>query len=503
MNWRSLFTAIYAQDVIRVTPNFTLSLGFRGESSTGWNEAHDRAANYTFPDGVISSEPRVASNAFTANNAKFLPEPRIGFAWSPVSDKTVVRGGFGIYNELQDALGYRMDQNAPFNPAYSIAALPVSQLPINPLAPVPAKALLVPGGVQPDLKMPTLISYSLGIEQEITPNTSLTIRYVGSHGYHELIGVDANEPVPVICPASPCPAVYPANFPAPLAGTPVPAGTYYIPAGTPKANPSLANTWTWFSAGDSSYNALQLDFNHRFSHGLSFRAAYTWSKALDDGDSLNQTTAGNAPGLVANPYDIKADWGLATYDVRNLATISTVYELPIGSGKQFVNQWSGFAGGLVSGWSVNSIVLLQGGFPYTPQLSYNPSNNGDTRNPVRPFANPAFTGSIITGNPNQWFNPAAFLAPPANSGFYGNLGRDTLIGPGLATWDFATVKDTRLKERLTLQFRAEIFNLLNRANFNTPNLIVFTPSGVSGTAGAITSTSTTARQVQFALKLLW
>ena len=503
MNWRSLFTAVYAQDVIRLAPNLTLSLGFRGESSTGWNEAHGRAANYTFPNGVISSQPRIASNAFTANNATFLPEPRIGIAWSPISDKTVVRGGFGIYNELQDALGYRMDQNAPFNPTYSIASLPVSQLPINPLAPVPAKALLVPGGVQPTLKMPTLISYSLGIEQEITPNTSLTIRYVGSHGYHELIGVDANEPVPVICPASPCPAVYPANFPAPLAGTPVPAGTYYIPAGTPKANPSLANTWTWFSVGDSSYNALQLDFNHRFSHGLSFRAAYTWSKALDDGDSLNQTTAGNAPGLVANPYDIKADWGLATYDVRNLATISAVYELPIGNGKQFVNQWNGFAGGLVSGWSVNSIVLLQGGFPFTPQLSYNPSNNGDTRNPVRPFANPDFTGSIITGNPNQWFNPAAFLAPPANSGFYGNLGRNTLIGPGLATWDFSTVKDTRLKERLTLQFRAEIFNLLNRANFNTPNLIVFTPSGVSGTAGAITSTSTTARQVQFALKLLW
>ncbi len=503
MNWRSLFTAIYAQDVIRLKPNLTLSLGFRGESSTGWNEAHGRAANYTFPNGVISDDPRIASSAFTVNNAKFLPEPRIGIAWSPVPAKTVVRAGFGIYNELQDALGYRMDQNAPFNPVYSIASLPVSHLPINPLAPVPAKALLIPGGTQPNLKMPTLISYSLGIEQEITPNTSLTIRYVGSHGYHELIGVDANEPIPTICPASPCPAVYPANFPAPLAGSPIPAGTYYIPAGTPKANPTLANTWTWFSVGDSNYNALQVDFNHRFSHGLSFRGVYTWSKALDDGDSLNQTTAGNAPGLVSNPYDIKADWGLATYDVRNLATLSAVYELPIGNGKQFVNQWRGFAGGLVSGWSVNSIVLLQGGFPFTPQLSYNPSNNGDTRNPVRPFVNPNFTGNIITGNPNQWFNPAAFLQPPPNSGFYGNLGRNTLIGPGLATWDFSTVKDTRIKERLTLQFRAEIFNLLNRANFNTPNLIVFTPSGVSGTAGAISSTATTARQVQFALKLLW
>lgn len=503
LNWRSLFTAIYAQDVIRVAPSFTVSLGFRGESSSGWNEAHGRAANYTFPNGIISNKPRIASNAFTANNARFLPEPRLGFAWSPVPDKTVVRGGFGIYNELQDALGYRMDQNAPFNPAYSIAGLPVSQLPINPLAPVPPKALLVPGGVQPTLKMPTLISYTLGIEQEITPNTSLTIRYIGSHGYHELIGVDANEPVPVICPASPCPAVYPANFPAPLAGRPVPAGSYYIPFGTPKANPSLANTWTWFSVGDSSYNALQLDFNHRFSHGLYFRAAYTWSKALDDGDSLNQTTAGNAPGLVANPYDVKADWGLATYDVRNLASIGTVYDLPIGYGRRFANQWNAFAEGLVSGWSVNSIVLLQGGFPFTPQLSYNPSNNGDTRNPVRPFLNPDFTAPIVTGDVNQWFNPAAFLAPPPNSGFYGNLGRNTLIGPGLATWDFSAVKDTRLKERLNLQFRAEIFNLLNRANFNTPNLIVFTPSGVSGTAGAITSTATTARQVQFALRLLW
>ena len=230
---------------------------------------------------------------------------------------------------------------------------------------------------------------------------------------------------------------------------------------------------------------------------------YTWSKALDDGDSLNQTTAGNAPGLVSNPYDIKADWGLATYDVRNLATLSAVYQLPIGHGEKFVNGWNGFANGLVSGWSVNSIVLLQGGFPFTPQLSYNPSNNGDTRNPVRPFVNPNFTGPIITGNPNQWFNPNAFLPVPANSGFYGNLGRNTLIGPGLATWDFAADKNTRVSERLTLQFRAEIFNMLNRANFNTPNLIVFTPSGVSGTAGAITSTSTTARQIQFALKLLW
>jgi hypothetical protein len=156
-----------------------------------------------------------------------------------------------------------------------------------------------------------------------------------------------------------------------------------------------------------------------------------------------------------------------------------------------------------SGWTANSIVTLQGGFPFTPQLSYNPSNNGDTRNPVRPFVNPAFSGPVILGNPNQWFNPAAFLAPPNNSGFYGNLGRDTLIGPGLATWDFSLLKDTPLREGCNLQFRAELFNLLNRTNFNTPNAIAFTPTGVSPTAGVITSTSTTSRQIQFGLKLRW
>lgn len=158
---------------------------------------------------------------------------------------------------------------------------------------------------------------------------------------------------------------------------------------------------------------------------------------------------------------------------------------------------------ILGGWSANGILTAQTGFPFTPQLSYNPSNNGDTRNPVRPFINPDFNGSVIIGNPSQWFNPAAFLQPPPNSGFYGNVSRNSLTGPGLATWDQSFVKNTRLRESLDLQFRAEIFNLLNRANFNTPNLIVFTPSGVSGTAGAITSTSTSSRQIQFGLKLLW
>jgi len=513
MNWRSVLGAWYVEDVIRLKPSLTLSLGFRDEFTTGWNEAHNRAANYTYTGGVIDSTSHIGGSAFTTNNAKFLPQPRIAIAWSPLGRKTVLRAGFGMYNDLQDALGYRMDQNAPFNPVYSIPNFAVSNFPIDPAAPVPATAKLVPGGVQPDLKTPTLISYSLRVERELSLRTSLTIGYIGSHGYHELIGVDANEPFPVICPAAPCPANYPAGFGA-LAGTPVPTGTFFVPTNV-KANPAIANTWTWFSRGDSSYHALQVDLNHRFSSGFLLRGVYTFAKALDDGDSLNATTSGGGPALASNPFDLHADKGLATYDVRHIAAINATYALPFGRGQKFANGLSGFAAALVSGWGVNSIITVQGGFPFSPQLSYNPSNNGDTRNPVRPFANPNFSGPVILGTPDKWFDPAAFLAPlppftlpsstttGGNGGFYGNLGRNTLRGPGLATWDFSTLKNTRLSERMNLQFRAEIFNLLNRANFNMPNEVAFTPSGVSPTAGVITSTTTTSRQVQFGLKLLW
>jgi hypothetical protein len=490
LGWRSLLGAWYLQDDIRLSPKLNLSLGFRDEFTNGWNEAHGRGANFVFNNGVIVTQPQVANSVFTSNNAKFLPQPRIGLAWSPFSAKTVVRAGAGMYNDLQDALGYRLDQNAPFNPTDSIASLPVSHLPFTPGAPLPSSAKVVPGGVEPDLKTPTLVSYSLRIEQELTPNTSFSVGYVGSHGYHEIVSMDANEPFPTICPAAPCPAS-------------LPAGTYYIPSGAPKANPALANTWSWFSEGVSSYNALQLGFTHRFSGGLTLRGVYTWSKALDDGDSLNATAAANAPGLVMNPFNLHADWGLATFDVRNVGVINGSYALPFGRGKAFVNGFGGGRNALISGWTLNSIVTLQNGFPFTPQLSFNPSNNGDTRNPVRPSLNPAFSGPVILGNPNQYFNPNAFIVPP--NGTYGNLGRDTFIGPGLATLDVSLLKGTKITERLGLQFRAEFFNVLNHANFNTPNLIVFTSAtgAPSPTAGVITSTSTTSRQIQFGLKLMW
>ena len=323
LGWRSLFGAGYVEDVIRVSPGLTVSLGFRAESTNGWNEEHGRASTYVYSGGVIVTQPQIGSSAFTVNNGKFLPQPRLGLAWSPLKSKhtTVIRAGFGMYNDLQDALGYRTDQNAPFNPTYSVPNLAVTSLPIVTSLPVPTGGKLVPGGTQPDLKTPTLIEWSFRIQQEITPSTAVTVGYVGSHGYHELLGIDANEPVPVICPASPCPAVYPSSFPAPYGGAAIPAGPDDVPTAT-RANNSIANTWTYFSEANSSYNALQVDVNRRFAHGFAIRGVYTFSKTIDDGDSLNATTSGGEPALASNPYDLRADRGLGNFDVRNVAAIN-------------------------------------------------------------------------------------------------------------------------------------------------------------------------------------
>jgi len=487
LGWRSVEGAFYAEDAIRVRPSLELRIGFRAESTNGWNEVNGRASNYLFgANGIIVTQPAVGNSAFTKNNAKFLPEPRVGLAWSPFSSKkTVIRAGFGEYYALLDNLSYRLDQNAPFNDVFAVKNIALSA--IAPSA-IYSGAKIIPSGVQPNLFTPAVDSWSLKIEQQIAPDTSLGVSYIGSHGYHELLSVDANLPSATICPASPCPAGYP-------------AGTLYYPAGAPLQNNSVLNTTQWFSEGVSSYQGLELDVNHRFSQGLQFRGAYTFSKALDDGDNANTSVATNSPAFVANPLDPAADYGRASFDVRHSGVINATYDLPFGKIRD--SGRSPWAERLLGNWQISAIETLQSGLPFTPQLSYNPSNDGDTRNPVRPSVNPNFTGPVIEGGPNQYFNPNAFIQPLP--GTYGNVGRNTLQGPALAETDVSAAKKFLLSERLNLQFRAEIFNLFNHTNLNTPNPVVYAAAtgGPSPTAGVITSTATTSRQVQFGLKLLW
>jgi hypothetical protein len=492
LGWRSLEGAGFVQDTLRLRPNLELRLGFRFESTNGWNETQGRASNYIFDqNGVLETNPRVGSSAFTNNRAKFLPEPRIGLAWSPRQiGTTVVHAGFGIYRALLDSLDYRLDQNAPFNTTQSIKNIPVADLHFVPGQDPPSGSLVSPSGIQPDAQTPTLLSWSLNIEQQIAPATSLTIGYLGSHGYHQILSADMNEPIPVICPASPCP-------------TTLTAGTVYYSKGSPLANPDLANSTTWISRGVNSYNGLTVDVNRRFQSGLQLRGVYTFSKNLDEGTAWNSSVGANAPGFVMYPARPDWDYGPANTDVRHLAVTNGTYELPFGQGKHWLHGGGFWQQKAINGWTASAIVNLQSGLPFTPQLGFNPSNNGDSRNPVRPSVNPDFRGKVIEGKPSQYFNPNAFIVP--DSGTYGNLGRNTLNGPGLSTLDLSLRKNTAITEKLNLQFRSEFFNVLNRTNFGTPNTVVYSSasSAPSPTAGVITTTATTSRQIQFGLKLLF
>ena len=491
LGWRSWEGAWFAQDNIQVSRRLTLSLGFRQESTSGWNEVAGRASNFVYgPNGALETSPRIGPSAFTINRAKFLPQPRVGFAWSPGdAGRTVVRGGFGLYNDLQDALSYRLDQNAPFNTSVTLSGLPVTSLPIYPNQ-IPSGSKVASAGVAQDLYTPTIASWTLKVQQQLTPDTSLSVGYVGSHGYHETLSADLNQAVATICPAAPCPAAYT-------------AGTSYYRPGAPLANPALGSSWAWISQGNSSFNALEVDLRHRFAAGLDFRTAYTWSKSLDNGDTLNASAAANAPGLAQDTANLRNDWGSSTFDLRQTLAVSAIYELPVGAGKHWLGDVHGIAKALVSGWSLNGIESYNTGFPFTPQLSFNPSNNGNTTNPVRPSLDPSFTGPIITGNVHEYYNPNAFSVPP--NGTYGSVGRNTFTGPGLTNLDVSLMKTTRIRERLTLQLRGETFNIVNHANFNTPNLIVSTSATAppSGSAGVITSTSTSSRQLQVAVKFIW
>ncbi|MGO8788549.1 MAG: carboxypeptidase regulatory-like domain-containing protein [Terriglobia bacterium] len=487
LSWRQLEGAYFAEDAIKLRPSIELRLGFRGEFTNGWNEAHGRASNYVLgSNGALLTEPTIGNSVFSVNNAKFLPAPRAGLAWSPfASKKTIIRAGGGIYYALNDALDYRLDQAGPFNTVFADKNIPFSS--IAPDTTYKA-AKIVPSGVQPNLQTPAIESYTFRIEQYLSPNTTLSVGYIGSHGYHEILSIDANVPIPTICPASPCPASYP-------------AGTWYNSSTAALANSALTNSTHWFSEGVSSYNGLEVDVNHHFSHGVQFRGVYTYAKALDNGDSLNTSVATNSPAFAANPLEPSWDYGRGSFDIRHSGVVNATYDLPFGNGKAF--QGGPWIDRVFGNWQLSGIETLQSGLPFTPQLSYNPANDGDSRNTVRPSWNPAFTGPVMGGGPNEYFNPAAFIQPLA--GTYGNVGRNILQGAGLATTDLSLAKKFNLSERVGLQFRAEFFNAFNRTNFNTPNPVVYTSatSGPSPTAGVITSTATTSRQIQFGLKLLF
>jgi hypothetical protein len=509
LGWRTLMGAWYVDDTIRVRRNVTIEAGLRQEFTTGWNEAFGRASNYVEnAQGVLVTNPIVGNSVYTQNNAIRLFSPRVSVAWDVFgSGKTAVRAGYGMYYSLIDDLAFLQNSLPPFNGAATFTGTifptappslpnPNNIFPIN-AGPPPVNTIYAPQGIQSNAKTPAVQEWNLSIEQQLNQSTSLRVAYVGSFGVHGLLSVDPNTIPAQLCATPTCAA----GGTAAVAST-VPMGTVYIPGpNTKRPNPALSAGFFWLTEGNSNYNALEADVTHRVGKGLEFRGNYTWAKNLDMNSGLTGAQANNQAQMILNRNNLREDWGPSALTPTSQASISADYELPFGHNQRWMNDVSRVRSKFVSGWQVNGIGTFLSGFPFTPLIGSNRSGDGDTRNPDRPSINPAFTGPVVTGNPNQWFNPAAFILPTA--GTYGNLGRGTLRGPGLADLDFSLFKNTAVTERTNLQFRAEFFNIFNRSNYGPPNTTVFSSGNVSPSAGLITTTATFPRQIQLGLKLLF
>ncbi len=515
LGWRSLFGAWYAEDSIKVRHNLTLRVGIRQEFTNGWNEAFGRAANYIADaTGVIQTAPRVASSVYTQNNAVKLFSPRVGLAWDPFGNgKMAVRAGFGTYYSMIDDLSFLLNSLPPYNGSITASGSLFSITPVVPGAAVPPSCgpgvptpctTYAPQGVQANAKTPTVQEWNFSVEQQLNSTTALRVAYLGSFGYHGLLSVDPNSISAQVCTATAgCTAGGAATSGAPATTanqSHVADGAQYIPVGT-RPNPYLGAGFFWYTEGNSSYNALETEVTHRLSRGLQIRASYTWSKNLDMNSGLTGAQAQNQSQMVLDHNNPRRDWGPSALNPASQASISGRYELPFGPGKHWMKSASGVGSKIAGGWQLNGIVTLLSGFPFTPVIGSNRSGDGDTRNPDRPSLNPSFSGPVVLGQVGQWFNPNAFVLPPA--GTYGNLGRSVYSGPGLADMDVSLFKSTALSERTNLQFRAEFFNVLNHPNLGSPNATVFSSGAINASAGLITTLATTPRQIQFGLKLIF
>jgi hypothetical protein len=346
-----------------------------------------------------------------------------------------------------------------------------------------------PQGVEAAAKTPTVNEWNLSVEQRIAASMAIRAAYSGSFGYHGFLSIDPNSVPALTCTdTGGCTAGGIGTARATVA-----QNVRYIPVAT-RPNPYLPNGFFWYTEGNSSYNALQLELIRRLNRGLQFRTSYTWAKNLDVNSGLTGAQAQNQAQMVMDRNDLRRDWGPSALTPTSQASLSWHYELPFSAADR---RWSRG----VEGWHINGITTLLSGFPFTPQTGSNQSADGNLRNPDRPSLSPSFSGPIMLGKQTQWFDPKAFVLPTV--GTWGNLGRGVLRGPGLASVDLSLVKSTPITEKVNMQFRTEIFNAFNHTNLGTPNPIVFSGGGIGPSAGLITTTATTARQIQFALKIVF
>jgi outer membrane receptor protein involved in Fe transport len=461
----------YIQDEWKVLPRLTLNIGLRYEFVS--NPTTDIQPLETLINPPFGTFQRV-SNVFASNPSLHNFDPRVGLAWDPFGDhKTSIRTGAGIFYDPIEARSYASGYY--FNPPYALAFVGLPQFP-NPFpGALPPPAQLV-GVDYHTTQSPHMYQWNFNIQRQLTGSTTLTVGYVGSRGVHLYAARDINPVEPTV------------ENGVDVFGVPEGPNAIGI-VSNPRLNPAGSALSSEAPVGDSNYNSLQVGLNRRFARGLQSQVSYTWSKCMDDASG----TYGLEGGIPwSDPLDGSFDRGRCLFDRPQVFHMSGLYAFPFNQNI------------LVKGWQMTINFQAQSGSPWNVLVGFDQAGNGESGSERPDVVMPA--NKIIIGDVNEWANPAGFALPAP--GTLGNLQRDLLPGPGIVDFDYSVIKDTPLKERAHLQFRAEFFNILNHPNFALPNASVFN-QGVNGggsinpTFGQITSTTTNSRQIQFALKLMF
>ncbi len=443
----------YVQDDWKVTHNLTVNLGLRYEFDTPATDPTNRMATFDFQTGETV---QVGTGGFSRSGTQPKANdfaPRVGFAWSPMAD-TVIRGGYGVYF---DPGMFVVNSALYFNPPYftisvyfpsatSLITLANPFAASNGYVPPAALSILSPKFVPANAQ-----HWNFNIQREVRGTGMFTIAYAGSKGTHLPRSLDINQPLPA-------PGDVQSRAPY----------------------PAYSNILMTESGGNSEYQSLQFTFNRQLAAGLSVLAAYTHSKSIDDTSAFLPTGADQ--NFPQDSHNYRLERSLSSYDIPNRATVALLYRIPGSS------RWT-------RGFETGSIITAQSGQPFTPMLSTDNSNTGNSGGNFgvdRP--NVLFNPALTNPKPQEWFSVSAFAIPAPYT--WGNAGRNILRGPGLATVDFSLRRTFTLRERKTLTAEVQTFNMLNRANFNLPDAYADQPL----TFGKIFSAKDP-RQVQFALRV--
>jgi len=492
-NLRQHVHGLYFQDDWRVGSRLTLNLGLRWEFATPIWERDNLWSNF---DPTTNSLVRATSGSLY-DRALVHPDykdfgPRLGLAYSATS-KTVVRAGYGISYSFFNRPGSAQEGiNAPLalfgviNQSISPGGAPSSSFlttqnsfttniasPAN-FNPILSNIDYIPA----DTKWPYIQNWMVSVQRELPWNTVVELAYNGNHAVRLPIVADYNQAVPNL-----------------------PGATLGVQARRPDQS---FGAITWLDpAGNNGYNGLSARVEHHFGRGLYFLNSFTWSKAMGNSEQALEYYAGY---YAANPQNIRNlanEYGPTSFDVKLINVSSVVYQLPFGRGRQIGSSWNRVLDGAAGGWELNSIVTAHTGTPL--DITYAPTTANDVTGPIADYRGvaelrPNVYGSAVSQSTaqmiNTYFAGYTFTIPAASSPF-GDVGRDSFRAPGLVQWDLGVNKTFHIVERASLQFRSEFFNALNHTNFGLPNTVI-----TSSAFGTIRTTYP-ARQIQFALKLLF